>query len=76
MKNLMLGIIFGSALTAAVVGAGDYLGTGGSGGYLHPSETQVILGEIRVREALETINMQRQNYLDQQINNLGKAPCK
>ena len=77
MKNLILGIILGSILTAAMVGAGDYLGTGGSGGYLHPSETQAILGEIRVREALETINMQRQNYLDQQVTNLGKsAPCK
>ena len=75
MRNLLLGIVIGSCLTAGVVGAGDYLGTGGNS-YLHPSETQAILGEIRIREALETINMQRQNYLDQQIANIGKAPCR
>ena len=75
MRNLILGILLGSALTAGIVGAGDYLGPGGNG-YLHPSETQAILGEIRVREALESIQMQRQNYLDQQINTLGKAPCR
>jgi hypothetical protein len=74
MKNLMLGIILGSALTAAVGGAADYLGTGGS--YLHPSETQAILGEIRVRQALETIEMQRQNYLDGQVRDAGRLPCR
>jgi hypothetical protein len=74
MKNLILGIILGSALTAAVGGAADYLGTGGS--YLHPSETQAILGEIRVREALETIQLQRQNYLDQQVRDAGRVPCR
>ncbi len=67
MKNLLLGIIFGSTLTAGLVGAGDYL---------HPSETQTILNDIRVREALETINMQRQNYLDQQVREAGKTPCR
>ena len=75
MRNLILGMLLGSALTAVGVGAADYLGTG-SNSYLHPSETQSILGEIRIREALETLNMQRQNYLDQQINNAGKAPCR
>ena len=75
MKNLLLGIIIGSVLTTAVVGATDYLGTGG-GNYLSQNETQAILGEIRIREALETINMQRQNYLDQQINTMGKTPCR
>ena len=74
MKNLLLGIVIGSCLTGVGVGAGDYLSTGGNN-YLHPSETQSILGEIRIREALETINMQRQNYLDQQIANMGKMPC-
>ena len=71
----MLGIILGSTLTAGLVGAGDYLGSGANS-YLHPSETQAILSEIRVREAQETINMQRQNYFDQQINNAGKVPCR
>lgn len=76
MNNLVIGFLLGSVLTAGAVAAGDsYLGTG-SGSYLHPSETQVILGEIRVREALETINMQRQNYLDQQIHTAGKLPCQ
>ena len=75
MRNLIFGIIIGSALSAGIVGAGDYLGTGG-GNYLSQNETQAILGDIRVREALETINMQRQNYLDQQIANAGKAPCR
>ena len=75
MRNLILGVLLGSCLTAGIVGAGDYLGTG-SNSYLHPSETQAILGEIRVREALETINMQRQNFLDQQINTMGKTPCR
>ena len=75
MKNLLLGAIIGSVLTTAVVGAADYLGTGG-GNYLSQNETQVILGEIRIREALETINMQRQNYLDQQIGTMGKTPCR
>jgi hypothetical protein len=61
MKQLLLGVLIGSALTTVTVGAGDYLGIGGS--YLHPhNETQAILNEIRVREALETIQMQRQNY--------------
>ncbi len=75
MKQLILGILIGSALTAAVAGAGDYLGAAG-GNYLSPNETQAILGEIRVREALETIQMQRQTYLDQQVRDAGKLPCK
>ena len=75
MKNLLLGVLIGSTLTAGLVGAADYLNGTGSN-YLHPSETQAILGEIRVREALETINMQRQNYLDQQISTMGKTPCR
>jgi hypothetical protein len=29
--------------------------------YLYPNETQAILGEIRTREALESIQMQRKN---------------
>jgi hypothetical protein len=74
MKNLILGIILGSALTAAVGGAADYLGAGRS--YLHPNETQAILGEIRVREALETIQIQRQNYIDQQVRDSGRVPCR
>lgn len=75
MRNLLLGVLIGSMLTTAVVGAADYLGTG-SGNYLSPNETQAILGEIRVREALETIQMQRQNYLDQQVRDAGKLPCR
>ena len=75
MNNLLLGIVLGSTLTAGLVGAGDYIGTGG-GSYLSQNETQAILGEIRIREALETLNMQRQNYLDQQINTMGKTPCR
>ena len=75
MKNLLIGVFIGSLLTTAIVGAGDYLSTGGNN-YLHPSETQAILGEIRIREALETINLQRQNFLDQQIANAGTAPCR
>ena len=67
MRNLLLGILIGSALTTATVGAGDYL---------HPSETQAVLGEIRTREALETIQMQRQNYLDGQIRDAAKIPCR
>ncbi len=50
MRNLMLGIILGSTLTAGLVGAGDYLESGANS-YLHPSETQAILSEILVREA-------------------------
>jgi hypothetical protein len=75
MKNLLLGILIGSALTTMTVGAADYLNTGGAS-YLYPNETQAILGEIRVREALETIQMQRQNYLDQQVRDAGRVPCK
>lgn len=75
MRNLLLGVLIGSAFTAATVGAGDYLGTGG-GNYLSNNETQAILGEIRIREALETANMARQNYLDQQVRDAGKAPCR
>ena len=75
MKNLILGMLLGSALTAAGVGAADYLGTSG-GNYLSNNETQVILGEIRIREALETINIQRQNYLDQQVREAGEMPCR
>ncbi len=67
MRNLLLGVLIGSALTAALVEAGDYL---------HPSETQQILSEIRTREAMESIQMQRQNYLDQQVDRAGKAPCR
>jgi hypothetical protein len=73
MRNLLLGILIGSCLTTAMVGAADYLGTGGS--YLNQNETQAVLGEIRTREALETIQMQRQNYLDQHVREAGKAPC-
>jgi hypothetical protein len=65
-----LGILIGSALTAATVGAGDYLYP------QYENETQAILGDIRVREALETIQMQRQNYLDQQVRDAGKLPCR
>ena len=75
MRNLVLGIIIGSALTTAVVGAADYLGNAG-GGYLSQNETEAVLGEIRTREALETIQMMRQNYLDQQVRNAGKLPCQ
>jgi len=75
MLNLLLGIIIGSALTTAVVGATDYLGNI-DGGYLSHSETQAVLGETRTREALETIQMQRQNYLDEQVKGAGKAPCR
>ena len=75
MRNILLGIVIGSCLTTALVGAGDYLGTG-SNSYLHPSETQAILGEIRTRQALETLDMMRRNYLDQQINEMGRAPCR
>ena len=76
MRNLLLGIILGSVLTTAAVGAAsDYLGTGG-GNYLSNNETQAILGEIRIREALETANFARQNYLDQQVRDAGKAPCR
>ena len=75
MRNLLLGIILGSLLTTAAVGAADYLGTG-SGNFLHPSDVQSTLGEIRVREALESIQLQRQGYLDNQVNQMGKAPCR
>ena len=74
MRNLLLGILIGSALTTATVGAADYLGGGSN--YLTPNETQAVLGEIRTREALETIQMQRQNYLDGQVRDAGKAPCR
>ena len=68
MRNLLLGVLIGSALTAALVEAGDYL---------HPSETLQILSEFRIREALETIQMQRQNYLDAQVRDAGKLlPCR
>ena len=75
MKTFILGLVLGSALTTAVVGAQSYLGTGG-GNYLAYNETQAILGEIRIREALETVQMLRQHYLDQQIANAGKTPCQ
>lgn len=75
MNNLLLGILLGSALTTALVGATDYLG-GSTGSYLRPSETQAILGDTRIRQALETIEMQRQNYLDQQVRDAGKLPCR
>ena len=75
MKHLMLGIIIGAFLTTAAVGAADYLGTGG-GHYLKGNETQAILGEIRVREALETVNLMRQNYLDNQVREAGRVPCR
>lgn len=74
MRNLLLGILIGSALTTAVVGAGDYLHNGS--GYMNQNDTQATLGEIRTREALETIQMQRQNYLDQQVRDAGKLPCR
>ncbi len=69
MRKLTLGIIIGSVLTTIIVGAADYLGAGGS------DETQAVLGEIRIREALETIQMGRQNYLDGQVHDAGKWPC-
>jgi hypothetical protein len=75
MRNLLLGVIIGSVLTTITVGAADYLGTG-HGSYLQPNEAQTIIGEIRMREALETIQMQRQNYLDQQVRDAGKLPCR
>ncbi len=76
MKNLTLGILIGSILTTALVGAGDYLGAG-NGHYLS-SEQQVqgILGETRFRQALESIEMGRQNYLDGQVRDAGKLPCR
>ena len=74
MRNILLGIMIGSVLTTVTVGAADYLGTGG--GYLHPNETQALLNDIRVREALETIQMGRQNYLDQQVRDAGQLPCR
>jgi hypothetical protein len=73
MRKLTLGIIIGyvltTVLTTIIVGAADYLGAGGS------DETQAVLGEIRIREALETIQMGRQNYLDGQVHDAGKWPC-
>ena len=75
MRNLLLGIILGSVLTTAAVGAADYLGTG-SGNFLHPSDVQSTLGEIRVREALESIQLQRQYLADQQVREAGKLPCR
>lgn len=74
MTHLLLGIVLGSVLTTVTVGAADYLGTGGS--YLHPNETQAILGDIRIREALETIQLQRQHYLDGQVHDAGQSPCR
>ena len=76
MRNLLLGIILGSALTTGLVFAGDYLGAGGHGNYLGQSETQQILQDIRTREFLETVQMNRQNYLDQQVQDAGKLPCR
>jgi hypothetical protein len=71
MKNFMLGIIIGSLLTAVGAGfAADYLHSSG-GSY---SNEQAIIGEIRIREALETIQMGRQNYLDGQVRDAGKLP--
>lgn len=67
MKGLWLGILIGSCLTTAMGWAADYL---------YPNETQAILGEIRTREALESIQMQRQNYLDRQVDEAGKVPCR
>lgn len=76
MKNLTLGILIGSVMTTALVGAADYLG-GGNGHYLTPGqEIQGILADTRVRQALETIEMQRQDYLDQQVRDAGKLPCR
>lgn len=75
MRNLLLGVLIGSCLTAGIVGAGDYLSTGG-GNYLSNNETQAILGEIRTRQALETLDMMRRNYLDQQVNEMGRTPCR
>ena len=76
MKNLVIGFIVGSTLMAGLVFAGDYLGTGGHGNYLGQSETQQILQDIRTREFLETVQMNRQNYLDQQVRDAGKLPCR
>lgn len=75
MRKVLLGVVLGSTLTAGLVGAGDYLGTGG-GNYLHQNEVQSTLSDIRLREALETIQLQRQHYLDQQVRDAGKLPCQ
>lgn len=69
MHNLLLGILIGSALTTMTVGAGDYL-------HSTPQEAQSILSETRLRQALETIEMGRQNYLDGQVRDAGKLPCR
>lgn len=76
MRNLTLGILIGSILTTAMVGAADYLG-GGNGHDLTPGqEIQGILAETRFRQALETVEVQRQNYLDGQVREAGKLPCR
>ncbi len=72
MKNFMIGIVVGTLLTAAIVPAADYLHSSG-GGY---SSEQAVIGEIRIREALESIEFQRQNYLDGQVRDAGKLPCR
>jgi len=69
MKNLLLGILIGSALTTVTVGAADYL-------YSGTHDVQSDLADTRFRQALETIEMQRQNYLDQQVRDAGKLPCR
>ena len=75
MKNLVLGIILGSVLTTLGVGAADYLAPSSSN-YLHTNEFQSVLGEIRTREALETIQMYRQDYLDNTVHEAGRTPCQ
>ena len=67
MKTFILGLIIGASTMAALAFAGDYL---------HPSDVQSTLGEIRVREALETVQFLRQRALDEAVHNAGKAPCR
>ncbi len=69
MRQLLLGIVLGSTLTAVMVQAGDYLRPG-------HSSVQETLSDTRIRQALETIQAQRQDYLDQQVRDAGKLPCR
>ena len=75
MKNLVIGFLLGSIVMAGLAFAGDYLGSNNSS-YLHPSEVQSTLGEIRSREATETLQFLRQRALDEAVHNAGKAPCR
>ena len=81
MKGLILGTILGSALTAAVGGAADYLGgSSGSADYLGRSPQIQLYDYIRGRQALENIDAMRrmadQDRLDHQLDFLGRTPCK